>query len=65
MIRIVFIIRVHYPWYRWLFLQGTTGQPKGAVLSHHNLVNNAFCIGNRSQYDKQVISLAIMKTKNE
>ena len=34
--------------------QGTTGLPKGAVLSHHNLVNNAFTIGSRIQYDKKV-----------
>ncbi|XP_042363382.1 medium-chain acyl-CoA ligase ACSF2, mitochondrial [Plectropomus leopardus] len=32
------------------FTSGTTGAPKGATLSHHNIVNNAFFIGNRVGY---------------
>ncbi|PYR33134.1 MAG: AMP-binding protein, partial [Acidobacteria bacterium] len=32
------------------FTSGTTGKPKGAVLSHHSLVNNGFFIGERLQY---------------
>nr|CAB3219790.1 acyl-CoA synthetase family member 2, mitochondrial-like [Phallusia mammillata] len=33
------------------FTSGTTGHPKGATLSHHNIVNNAYLIGNRLGYD--------------
>jgi len=35
------------------FTSGTTGNPKGVTLSHHNLVNNAFHIGHRIGYDKK------------
>uniref|UniRef100_H3C2T6 Medium-chain acyl-CoA ligase ACSF2, mitochondrial n=1 Tax=Tetraodon nigroviridis TaxID=99883 RepID=H3C2T6_TETNG len=27
--------------------RGTTGRPKGATLSHHNIVNNAYFVGRR------------------
>ncbi|XP_061080296.1 medium-chain acyl-CoA ligase ACSF2, mitochondrial-like isoform X1 [Conger conger] len=33
-----------------MFTSGTTGSPKGATLSHHNLVNNAYFIGVRVGY---------------
>ena len=36
------------------FTSGTTGNPKGVTLSHHNLVNNAFQIGHRIGYDTKV-----------
>jgi len=32
------------------FTSGTTGAPKGATLSHHNIINNAFFVGNRVGY---------------
>jgi len=30
--------------------QGTTGKPKGATLSHHNIVNNSMLVGFRAAY---------------
>ena len=35
------------------FTSGTTGSPKGATLSHHNIVNNAYMIGLRLGYNEK------------
>ncbi|MHC9085456.1 AMP-binding protein [Luteimonas sp. RIT-PG2_3] len=34
------------------FTSGTTGSPKGATLSHHNIVNNGWFIGERMRLDQ-------------
>ena len=34
--------------------QGTTGFPKGATLSHHNIVNNSYSVGRRLDYHTRV-----------
>jgi hypothetical protein len=34
--------------------QGTTGSPKAALLSHHNLINSAMQIGTRFELDIKV-----------
>ncbi|XP_076008072.1 medium-chain acyl-CoA ligase ACSF2, mitochondrial [Genypterus blacodes] len=39
-----------------LFTSGTTGAPKGATLTHHNLVNNAYFVGKRVGYDWRPIT---------
>ncbi|KAF3704100.1 Acyl-CoA synthetase family member 2, mitochondrial [Channa argus] len=33
------------------FTSGTTGTPKGATLSHHNIVNNSYLVGRRLGYN--------------
>ncbi|GAB1601563.1 acyl-CoA synthetase family member 2, mitochondrial-like isoform X1 [Argonauta hians] len=35
------------------FTSGTTGKPKGATLSHHNILNNSYFVGLRMNYHKQ------------
>uniref|UniRef100_A0A0M3J809 Medium-chain acyl-CoA ligase ACSF2, mitochondrial n=1 Tax=Anisakis simplex TaxID=6269 RepID=A0A0M3J809_ANISI len=36
------------------YTSGTTGVPKGATLTHHNVVNNAYFVGRRAGYAEKV-----------
>jgi len=36
-----------------MFTSGTTGQPKGAVLTHHGLINNALAVGERMRFSER------------
>ena len=35
------------------YTSGTTGNPKGVTLSHHNILNNAYFIGIRMNYTEK------------
>ncbi|XP_072024538.1 medium-chain acyl-CoA ligase ACSF2, mitochondrial-like [Amphiura filiformis] len=41
------------------FTSGTTGNPKGATLSHHNIVNNCFQIGNVLGYSESYHRISV------
>uniref|UniRef100_A0A8D0D155 Medium-chain acyl-CoA ligase ACSF2, mitochondrial n=1 Tax=Sander lucioperca TaxID=283035 RepID=A0A8D0D155_SANLU len=41
------------------FTSGTTGSPKGASLSHHNIVNNAYFMGLRMGFGRRVMCVPV------
>lgn len=41
------------------FTSGTTGNPKGATLSHHNILNNAYYVGEILDYENQYSRICI------
>ncbi|CAI4223220.1 unnamed protein product [Auanema sp. JU1783] len=41
------------------YTSGTTGQPKGATLTHHNVLNNAYFIGLRAGYHERKTIICI------
>ncbi|CAG2247729.1 ACSF2 [Mytilus edulis] len=41
------------------FTSGTTGSPKGATLSHHNILNNSYFIGRRLGYHEKETRICI------
>ncbi|KAK6312444.1 hypothetical protein J4Q44_G00181080 [Coregonus suidteri] len=41
------------------FTSGTTGSPKGATLSHHNIVNNAYFVGLRMGFNWRTIRVCV------
>ena len=42
--------------------QGTTGNPKGAALSHHGILNNAYFIGEVLNYDQVNTALIMIES---
>ncbi|PAA52896.1 hypothetical protein BOX15_Mlig021101g2 [Macrostomum lignano] len=41
------------------FTSGTTGSPKGAALTHHNILNNAYFVGMRCEFHKHVARICV------
>ena len=41
------------------FSQGTTGRPKGATLTHHNVVNNSLLVGDVIGYKEEEVNKRI------